>query len=40
MSTSVSEAVEKTPTNEKDYRNALLCVLLCIATAYKQHTNM
>ena len=26
--TSVSGAVEKIPTDEKDYRNALLCVLL------------
>ena len=40
ISTSVSEAVEKIPTDEKDYRNALLCVLLCTTTAYKQHTNM
>ena len=40
ISTSVSEAVEKIPTDEKDYRNAALCVLLCTATAYKQHTNI
>ena len=38
--TSVSEAVEKIPTDEKDYHNAPLCVLLCKATAYKQHTNI
>ena len=37
ISTSVSEAVEKIPT---DYRNAPLCVLLCTATAYKQHNNI
>ena len=40
LSTSVSEAVEKFPTDEKDYRNAPLWVLLCTATAYKQHTNI
>ena len=40
ISASVSEAVEKIPTDEKDYRNAPLCVLLCTATAYKQHTNI
>ena len=40
ISTSVSEAAEKIPTDEKDYRNAFSCVLLCIATAYKQHTNI
>ena len=40
ISTSVSEAVEKIPTDEKVYRNAPLCVLLCTATAYKQHTNV
>ena len=38
--TSVSEAVEKIPADEKDYHNAPLCVLLCTATAYKQHTNI
>ena len=38
--TSVSEAVEKIPTDEKDYLNAPLCVLLCTATAYKQHINI
>ena len=39
-SASVSEAVEKIPADEKDYRNAPLYVLLCTATAYKQHTNI
>ena len=38
--TSVLEAVEKIPTDEKDYSNAPLCVLLCTTTAYKQHTNI
>ena len=40
ISTTVSKAVEKIPTDEKDYRNAPLRVLLCAATAYKQHTNI
>ena len=40
ISTSVSEAVEKIPADEKDYRSAPLCFLLCTATAYKQHTNI
>ena len=40
ISTSVSEAIEKIPADEKDYRNAPLYVLLCTATAYKQHTNI
>ena len=40
ISTSVSEAVKKIPTDEKDYRNSPLCVLLCTATAYKQHKNI
>ena len=35
ISTSVLEVVKKIPTDEKDYRNAPLCVLLCTA----QHTN-
>ena len=39
ISTSVSEAVEKIPTDEKDYRNAPLCILLCTATAYKHIAN-
>ena len=39
ISTSVSEAVEKVPTNEKDYRNAPLCVLFCTATAYQHIAN-
>ena len=33
ISTSVSEAVEKIPTDEKIIANAPLCVLLCTATA-------
>ena len=48
ISTSVSEAVEKIPTDEKDYRKCSLCVLLCTATAeqlctataYKEQTNI
>ena len=36
-SASVSEAVEKIPTDEKDIANAPLCVLLYTATAYKEH---
>ena len=40
ISASVLEAVEKIPTDEKDCCNAPLCVLLCTATAYKQHTNI
>ena len=32
ISTSVSEAVEKIPADEKDYRNAPLCALLCTVT--------
>ena len=38
-STSISEAVEKIPTDEK-ISNAPLCVLLCTATAYKELTNI
>ena len=33
ISASVSEAVEKITTAEKDYRKCSLCVLLCTATA-------
>ena len=32
MSRSVSEAVEKIPTDEKDYRKCLFMCLFCIAT--------
>ena len=39
ISTSVSEAVQKIPTDEKSTENAPLYVLLCIATAYKEQTN-
>ena len=38
IGTSVSEAVAKIPTDEKDYckcTNPPFCVLLCTATAYK-----
>ena len=40
ISTSVSEAVEKIPTDEKIIKNAPLCVSLCTATAYKEQTNI
>ena len=36
VSTSVSEALEKIPADEKDCRKCSLCVLLCTATAYKE----
>ena len=39
VSASVSESVEKIPTDGKNYRNTPLCVLLCTATAYKDQTN-
>ena len=39
ISTSVSEVVQKIPTDEKSTANAPLCVLLCIATAYKEQKN-
>ena len=35
ISTSVSEAVEKIPTDEKDYRK---CFLMCFNFAQLQHT--
>ena len=38
--TKVLEAVEKVPTDEKIIGNAPVCVLLCIGTAYKEHTNI
>ena len=39
--TSVSEAVEKIPTDEKDYHKcSFIHVLLCTATAYKEQTNI
>ena len=38
--TKVLQAVEKVPTDEKMIANASVCVLLCIATAYKEHTNI
>ena len=37
ISTSASEALEKIPTDGKDYRNAPLRVFYT-ATSYKQHT--
>ena len=40
ISKSVSEAVEKIPTDEKIIASTSLCVLLCTATAYKEQTNM
>ena len=36
MSTSISQAVEKIPQIKKMIANALLCVLLCTATTYKE----
>ena len=39
INTSDSEAAEKIPTYEKIIANAPLWVLVCKATAYKQHTN-
>ena len=39
INTSDSETVEKIPTYEKIIANAPLCVLVCKATACKQHTN-
>ena len=40
ISTSVSEAIDKIPTDEKDYRKYPLCGLLCTATAYKEQTSI
>ena len=42
ISTCVSEAIEKVPSDEKDYLlySAPLCVLLCTATAYKEQTKI
>ena len=40
ISTSVSEAVGKIPTDEKDYCNAPFRVLLCTVVAHKQCTNI
>ena len=37
ISTSVSEAVEKIPADEKDYRKCSF--MLCTTTAYKEQTN-
>ena len=39
ISKSVSEAVEKIPTDEKDYRKCSFICLLCTATEYKEQTN-
>ena len=39
INTSVSKAVEKIPTDEKDYCKSSF-VLLCTATAYKEQTNI
>ena len=41
ISTSVSEAVEKILTHEKDYpKCSFICALLCTATAYKEQNNI
>ena len=40
ITTSVSEAVEKILQMKKIIANAPLCVLLCIATAFKEQTNI
>ena len=40
ISTSVPEAVEKIPTDEKDYRKCPFICLLCTATVYKEQTNI
>ena len=39
ISTSISEAVEKIPTDEKDYLKCCFMCLLWTATAYKVQTN-
>ena len=39
ISTSVSEAVKKIPTDEKDYRKLSFMCLLCTATVYKEKAN-
>ena len=40
ISTSVSDAVEKFPKEEKDYCKCSLYVLLCRATVYKEQINI
>ena len=40
ISTNVSEAVEKIPTNEKNHCKCFLCVLLFTGAAYKEQTNI
>ena len=40
ISTSVSEAVDKFPKEEKDYCKCSLYVLLCTATVYKEQINI
>ena len=40
ISTSVSEAVKKIPTDEKDYRKYSFIVLFFTAIAYKEPTNI
>ena len=41
ISTSVSEAVEKIPTDEKDYRKcSLMCLTLHTHSSYKEQTNI
>ena len=41
ISTSVSEAIEKIPTNEKDYRKcSFMCFTLHGHNSYKEQTNI
>ena len=41
ISTSVSEAVEKIPTDEKDYRKcSFMCFTLDSQSSYKEQTNI
>ena len=40
ISTTVSEAVEKIPTDEKDYRKCSFMCLTCTTTTYKEQTNI
>ena len=41
ISTSVSEAVEKIPTDEKDYRKcSFMCFTLHSHSSYKEQTNI
>ena len=40
INTSVSEAVEKVPTDEKDYRKCSFVCFSFTAAAYKEQTNI